>query len=224
MNNNFIFDNSNNELNKLARLYDVKKGDIQHDYTRWYNFYLSSLRYNNFNLLEIGIAQGKSIKMWKEYFKNSKIYGIEINNSVINKELVKGCDIFIGNQTDKKFLKEIAGKIQNGLDIIIDDGAQNTLDRIITFNYLFKKLNPGGIYVIENLQTYYQKKFNNKYSKSLVEYLKNKIDELNFNGKFKCNSFKRVSKKSTILNNYEKYILGISFHAGICFIFKRFCK
>ncbi len=74
------------------------------------------------------------------------------------------------------------------------------------------------------MQTSYIKKFQRGEHASAVTYLRSRVDDVFFNGKFKCNSFSRVIKKSTKLNKYERMIEGISFHPGICFIFKRFDK
>ncbi len=222
--NNFVFsDNENiNLFTKIANQLWIDKGASQHNYTRWYNYYFDNKTEEQLNILEIGVAKGRSIYLWNSCFKNSKIYGIEINKRATDKELIKGCKVFIGNQTDEKFLKKVCKSVPDGFDIVIDDGSHVTSDQIKTFGYLFKRLNPGGIYVIEDLQTSYQKKYQKGKYKSAVDYLKGLVDDINYNGKFKCNSFDRVIKKSRKLKKYEKTIEGMSFHAGICFIFKRY--
>ena len=98
----------------------------------------------------------------------------------------------------------------------------------ITYSYwikcLFKRLNPGGIYVIEDLQSNYSKKFKNKKGKTCVDFLKSLVDEVNYYGRYTCNNYERIVFKNKDLPSYQKLICGMSFHAGICFIFKRFCK
>ncbi len=206
---------------KIANEIGTDKGVSQHDYTRWYNCYLENKKEEKLNILEIGVEKGKSMYLWKKCFLNSKIYGIEINEKAIDKELIEGCKVFIGSQTDKVFLKKVCSLVPNGFDIIIDDGSHVTSDQVKTFKYLFKKLNKGGIYVIEDLQTSYRKRYKKGEYESTVDYLKDRIDDINCNGRFKCNSFSRIIKKGTRLKKYENTVEGISFHSGICFIFKR---
>jgi len=220
--NNCIFEKADQFFDNIPATKDAYKGKKKHNYIRWYNFYFSCIKDSNLNILEIGVDRGVSLKIWKEYFKNSNIYGIEKNTSFINKDLVKGCKIFEGDHNNIEFLKKVCKSIKGKFDIIIDDGSNIPSEQIKIFEYLFKKLNQGGIYVIENLQTSYQDKFRTKDYRSAIEFLRNKIDDINFNGKFMCNSFERIKKKSSHLTKYEKSISGISFYTGICFIFKRF--
>ena len=44
--------------------------------------------------------------------------------------------IFIGSQTDEKFLTDLKSKIPN-VDILIDDGGHTMKQQITTFNVLF---------------------------------------------------------------------------------------
>ena len=214
----------NNNLEIYASENSIHKGKEQHHYTRYYNFYFSSIRDNNLNVLEIGVERGSSLKMQKEYFKNSNIYGIEKNISVVDKDLVKECIIFEGDQTDIKFLKKVCDSVEDGFDIIIDDGSHITSDQVETFEYLFKKMNSGGIYIIEDLQTSYRKSYKKGKHPNAIKYFQKRVNDVFFNGKFKCNSFSRILKKTTGLTKYERMIEGISFYPGMCFIFKRFCK
>jgi hypothetical protein len=223
--NNCIFEKKEgNILDDISSKYNAYKGKNKHHYTRWHDFYFHPIRFDNLNILEIGVAKGVSLRMWKEYFPNANVCGIEIDSLVIDKDLVKGCKIFIGDQMDHKFIEQIHNSVNFNFDIIINDGSSITSDQVKTFEFLFKKLNPGGIYVIENLQTSYQKKDKENIFFSAVNFLKKIVDDVNYNGKFKCNSFDRVIKKRRELGNYEKTVEGISFHAGICFIFKRYLK
>ena len=49
--------------------------------------------------------------------------------------------------------------INSELDIIIDDGSHINEHVIRTFQYLFPKLKPGGIYVVEDTQTSYRQDY-----------------------------------------------------------------
>jgi len=227
LNDNSIFgrNSDNNILEDIATQEGTDKCRDKHYYTKWYDFYFSSIRNDCLNILEIGVLRGESLNMWRKYFNNSTIYGIEKNkNYITNKKIFDEFKIFIGDQTDNHFLNKVCNKVPIGFDIIIDDGSHITNDQVETFEYLFDKLNPGGIYVIEDLHTSYNGKFQKEPKISAVNYLKDKIDNINYQGRFKFNNFEHLVRESENISKYERLISGMSFHAGICFIFKRFCK
>jgi len=71
-------------------------------------------------------------------------------------------------------------------------------------------MNPYSIYVFENLQK----------DSSIVKFLKDKIDDVNFHGRFEQSNIETVDQKN--LSIYEKGLFSIIFHPGISFVFKRF--
>jgi hypothetical protein len=102
-----------------------------------------------------------------------------------------------------------------GIDIIIDKGEGKEYSRKKTFEILFKDMNNWGVYILENL---HKNSFNNK---EIIEYLSNKIYDINYNGKFEDANLEKNIDKS-VLDMCEKELIGISFHPGICFVFKNF--
>lgn len=124
-----------------------------HFYMHNYEKYLGFWRDDEFTLLEIGVGNGSSIKMWRELFPNAKIYGIDNNPDC------KGKGILIGDQTDHEFLEKALlyiGKI----DVVVDDGSHEGWRTIDTFKYLFPKISEYGLYFVEDTATFY----NNHYS------------------------------------------------------------
>jgi hypothetical protein len=117
--------------------------------------YISSVYENLFNdaqdtylnILEIGIDKCGSINLWKEYFSNATIYGVDIIDSQeINDERIK---LFKNNAYDINFVNSLP----NNFDLIIDDGP-HTLDSMIRFLQCYQsKLNNGGILIIEDIQS-----------------------------------------------------------------------
>ena len=49
-----------------------------HNYHEIYDFFLKSLYNENGSILEIGIANSSSLKMWLELFPNAYIYGMDL--------------------------------------------------------------------------------------------------------------------------------------------------
>ena len=65
-------------LMEIADYYETDKGNIKHLYTPIYEDIIGNFK--NINLLEIGIANGCSLKL-SYYYPNSKITGIDINSN-----------------------------------------------------------------------------------------------------------------------------------------------
>jgi len=134
----------------------------------------------NIKVLEIGVAQGGSVKMWKEYFgKKAEIVGVDINPKCSKFE-EPGIKIYIGDQADTVFLGSIIEK-EKAFDIIMDDGGHHSYQQIASFKYLFNYLKSGGVYLCEDIGTNYNPLYNGGYKKpgTFVEYCKSLIDELN---------------------------------------------
>lgn len=150
------------DLTSLAKVYQTDKWGY-HFYTPVYEQWFRSLRYKPIRLLEIGVGGygksqmgGNSLRMWKRYFPQGQITGIDIyDKSVLQENRIK---ILIGDQTNIAFLTELT-KTEGPFDIIIDDGSHVQSHIITSFETLFPLMNPGGIYVIEDTQTSYWPKF-----------------------------------------------------------------
>jgi len=125
---------------------------ITHFYMGNYEKYFESWRDKYFTLLEIGVAGGASLKTWKEYFVNARVYGIDNNPDCA------GEGVFIGSQNDKEFLDSVLEKIGTP-DIIIDDGSHYAPYTIETFQHLFKQVMPGGWYIVEDTHCFYDKTY-----------------------------------------------------------------
>lgn len=135
-------------LNDIGLKYKTDKSTITHHYLDTYERYFGHLRNEAFTMLEIGVAGGASIRMWREYFPNAKVYGIDNNPDCA------GEGIFIGSQDDPAFLDSVLSHI--GVpDIIIDDGSHHGPKTIATFRHLFAKIAAGGWYVVEDTHCFY---------------------------------------------------------------------
>ena len=136
-------------LVELARKHGTDKWGA-HRYAQHYHRHLEHLRDEPVNLLEIGVggysdpAQGgKSLRMWKEFFPQGRIFGMDIHDkSPLEEDRIR---IFRGDQGDPASLRRVAEQIGR-LDIVIDDGSHLSEHVITTFETLFPLLEPQGIY------------------------------------------------------------------------------
>jgi radical SAM superfamily enzyme YgiQ (UPF0313 family)/MoaA/NifB/PqqE/SkfB family radical SAM enzyme/Tfp pilus assembly protein PilF len=146
------------DLAALARAFKTDK-EGEHFYAQHYQRAFQSRRLERLNILEIGIGGydnptegGASLRMWKAYFPNSRIFGIDIHDkSYHDEDRIK---TFQGSQVDEEFLLRVAAEIGR-IDIIIDDGSHLNEHVITTFKILFPILSPDGMYVVEDVQTSY---------------------------------------------------------------------
>ena len=163
----FCFNLFGQSLDDLANKYRTDKGSncgSSHYFTRHYEKLLGHLKYHSIKLLEIGTWKGYSLRMWVEYFPNALIYSIDKSPiSAYAHEFTPEIDVypvnfshervqfFVGNQSNPAFLNSVSSAIPGEFDVIIDDGSHVSYDQQMSFFKLFKKVKPGGLYIIEDL-------------------------------------------------------------------------
>lgn len=126
------------------------------------------------NVLEIGVFKGYSMLMWKEYFKNANIYGIDIDFSPKNLglnalELCKNeSNIFLKklNAYDSSQTNSYFDKLNIEFDIIIEDGSHHPVHQLYALNYYKKYLKKGGYFVVEDC-LYNEENYNTNFLKRL---------------------------------------------------------
>jgi hypothetical protein len=104
-------------------------------------------------MIEVGIAEGGSIKLWHDYFPNATIHGCDIRDESVMWDQIKNNDrikLFPStNAYDPLFINQIKD-IQ--FDFALDDGP-HTLDTMIQFiNMYLPLMKEDGILIIEDVQ------------------------------------------------------------------------
>ena len=101
-------------------------------------------------VIGLGYKTGNSLKCWRDYFPNSIIYGIDIyKHDELNSDRIV---TFQADQSKVNDLEIVMSKINDTLDIIIDDGSHLADHQVYSFMYLNKYLSKNGMYVIEDIQ------------------------------------------------------------------------
>ncbi len=158
-------------LTEIANKYALDKGtEIPNNgnhhgprlnFTPIYEKYFNQIKNQKLNILEIGIENGNSLKLWKEYFENSNIFGFDINDkSYLNNDKIH---CFQVDQSNKNQIFNAMNKINQKFDIIIDDGSHVISHQQISLGVLFNFLNKNGMYWIEDLHTSDENIWKNKY-------------------------------------------------------------
>ena len=169
-------------MNEFLKFFNKNNKKDLHKWLHYFNIYeenFSKFKKKKITILEIGIAKGGSLRMWKNYFSSdSTIIGIDINPDCkkFEKDNIK---TYIGNQTDVNFLSSVIKDIGKP-DIIIDDGGHTSNQQIISFNYLFGHLNDKGIYLVEDTHASYHFNFQDRQDGfTFMDYAKSLADKLN---------------------------------------------
>ena len=103
------------------------------------------------NILEIGVWQGASLRLWKDYFSHANIIGIDIKLPDLPDELftddrlslIRGnaySDFMVDNFKDEHF------------DIIIDDGPHTYESQCLFFKKYLRKVKPDGYLICEDIK------------------------------------------------------------------------
>lgn len=138
-------------LEEISKNYKSDKGEVYHGYLKIYDKYFSRYRNSLNNFLEIGLWEGDSIKMWRDYFETGNIVGADILD--LSHIKLPNTQIHVCDQSDRSQLQNLINNTFNKFDIIIDDGGHWQHQQQITLGFMFPYLDKNGIFVIEDLHT-----------------------------------------------------------------------
>lgn len=186
------FNNPNNELDMLAFNYKTDKTSQYkildkkqhcHPYTKIYYEIFKNMKQDSFNLLEIGIGIvnehhmkhmakfnykiGGSLYMWKDFFTNANIYGLDINpDAMINN--VDRIKTYCGSQIDENVFNNFNNIKFN---IIIDDGSHIPEHQLESFKISQQYLSQNFIYIVEDCKPKTFELFKNSNFNYNIEYI-----------------------------------------------------
>lgn len=172
-----------NILTEFANKYKTDKGTVfdgQHNYTEVYFKKFNPIRLEIQKVLEIGILDGASAKMWRDFFDNATIFCLDIIPEYINKVIgEERIQPFVADQSDSRKFQKIVSAQANEFDIIIDDGSHQMDHQQMSFGVLFPLVKSGGYYVLEDLHTSLNSNYTDKfggYQYSTLDMFKNYQD------------------------------------------------
>lgn len=180
-----------------------------------YETYFSRFRDTPVRILEIGIARGGSLELWRRYFGTSAaIHGVDVSAEAV------ACappdtTAHLGSQADVDFLATLAR--QHGpFDLIIDDASHFPEHQIASFKVLYPTMSSDGIYVCEDVFTSYWKEYGGEMGSpdTMIEYVKRLIDDLHgfwaSDASVKPSDFTRTTKGIHIHSGTVVFERGIS--------------
>lgn len=155
--------------------------------------------------VEVGVGDGGSLLMWKEYFENARIIGVDCNPDA--KQLTQlGLEIFIGDQASEAFWDTFYSQV-GPVDVLIDDGGHLNEQQIVTVTRALGHVRDGGLILVEDVHTSYQSEYSNPARSSFVNFAKYLVDCVNSRSP-------GVDRKGP----YRHVISSIEFHESIVVI------
>ena len=139
-----------------------------HNYTTFYYKIFKDIADKELRIFELGLGTndvtmksnmgangrpGASLYGWAEFFKNSQIFGADIDKKILfNTDRIH---TFYCDQTKPDIIRDMWNNeqlLQDKFDIMIDDGLHEFSANICFFENSIHKLKSGGYYIIEDIQ------------------------------------------------------------------------
>jgi hypothetical protein len=172
-----------NPLIELSAAHTGKYSDKWESYLQAYWTHLNSIQNSSCDILEIGIQNGGSLEIWSKFFpKVNQIIGYDNDPKCgqlrFDDPRIR---VFVGDASSKEAAVTVE-KVTSNLCLIIDDGSHKSGDIIRSFLLFFPQLNPGGIFIIEDLHASYWADWEGGLSdpNSSMQFLKLLTDVVNF--------------------------------------------
>lgn len=147
------------DFNYYCNLHNTDRGDIApngHRYAHLYEKWFGPIKHNVFNICEIGVGGGGSLKAFADYFPNAHILGLDIQKKVdLETDRIKTWVLDQGSLPRLEEFVTECKKQQTQFDIMIDDGSHDIEHQQKTFGKFFELVRAGGLYILEDLCTSY---------------------------------------------------------------------
>ena len=129
-----------------------------HSYLELYQSLLFSKKETAKHVLEVGILNGGSIKLWHDFFVNAIVYGLDvISKEEVWSELQNNKRIVLHTSNDaynEEFFRNNFLNKNIKCDFMLDDGP-HTLESMIQFIKLYSQImTDDGILIIEDVQSW----------------------------------------------------------------------
>ena len=137
-------------LTDLALKYGGEaQNEVRLGYTPYYYTLFKNRRRSIRKVLEIGIGDGMGLRMWRDFFVNAKIYGVDYRPETLITE--PRIESILADQRRREHLEDLIKTIGSNIDLVIDDGSHRSRDQFFTCSVLMPLLNKNVTYIIEDV-------------------------------------------------------------------------
>lgn len=144
-----------------------------------YDRHLSGFRRRGVTVLEIGVREGGSLRMWRDYFgPAATVVGLDIDPRcarLADPDTI----VVIGDQGDPEVLRSLVNRF-GPFDVVIDDGGHTMAQQASTLDILWPAIREGGVLIVEDLHTSYWPRFGGGVGRddTFIARLQNAIDSM----------------------------------------------
>jgi hypothetical protein len=131
-------------LDDLGIRHGTDLSSFGRDCLRTWEPLLAPLRAQAFDLLEVGVGAGASLRVWREWFPRARLAGLDARRIALEPPIAN-CTIVQGQQCDPAVMRRLLQRYR--FRVIVDDGSPHVAEKIETFLSLFPWLEPGGVYL-----------------------------------------------------------------------------
>ena len=215
---NNLFSYYNTDKSRIFRRLDIEQKT--NNYGPFYEKHLKEMKNKKLNILEIGSYMGSSSAAFLDYFKNAKLYCMDINhkNFLFKSKRLKLINVDYMNQ---KKISDFTNKYIDYFDIIIDDGGHYKSHILNNLKYFYKSLSKSNsFYIIEDFGLKFDYLNDIKSEPNIfkiIKCLKNKklFKSKILDKKFQLKLINSINKIHVHQGNWIKFKKNIS---DICFI------
>ena len=174
-------------LSTLGKQYGTDK--VEQGFTPVYHQRLFSQRQSIMKVLEVGVFFGSSLRMWRDYFPNAEVVGLDTFKGIDGWRNVWGngqrttfpnadkflrewkqhlhgsrLHLVVGNQSDDHSMQQVISDLEpwTPFDVIVEDGSHLNRDQQVNLAQLLPLVKPGGLYILEDLHCSLQSGYDDK--------------------------------------------------------------
>jgi SAM-dependent methyltransferase len=189
-----------NRFAKLCDEHGTDKGELSsvsnpyswesHSYADFYDLIFNHRRRSIDSVLECGIGTtntdipnnmgehgnpGASLRVWRDYFPNADVIGIDIDDDVMFSE--NRIETYCVDQTSAASIDDFLSATDvDTFDVIVDDGLHEYHANVSLFEHTIDRLSDDGVYIIEDVYYHDLGKYHDYFTEDLDSYHAKFID------------------------------------------------
>lgn len=101
-------------------------------------------------VLEIGVHEGGSLRLWEALLPLAQIHGIDVDPRCVAHARPPRTLVHVGSQADTAFLDQVLDLCAPP-HLIVDDGSHDPTDFWASLQHLFPAMREDGVYVVEDV-------------------------------------------------------------------------
>lgn len=129
----------------------------RHPYTAPYSLLFEPLKHRPIKFAEIGVFRGASLRVWREFFSQAKLYGYD--NDIHNLQYISTMNFpnTVLDQMDASKEESIQEKLSEAtkdgelFDVILDDASHDSADQCAVIRSALPFLKKGGLLIVEDI-------------------------------------------------------------------------